>query len=639
MNVFVNFTSKEVFAKRKEPNGLDEAYQMAQKLVASNPNDDWNYKALAWCLIDLVKREVARNNLNAASHYVQQLQSIKIASDDNYLVDGTKYAVSLLDPITRIIQQAKCTSKQGNHQQAINYYYKALRHQPHNQDIKIGLGWELYRFAKIQCSHDKINAFAVKKLLNNYLKLECETPSRLHSSFLRIADKLLGESRFNLVAFIRIWGINNFTEEDFEPYIDKRTNECYPSLAQKVVHHATKQALEQNDVFAIKRLLPLLERVISLTDDDIWLNLCKARALNCVGQYEEAFKVAIGVAKLKVGEYWAWELLGDIQLNVDKEKAFNCYCRALSMKPKEDFIAKLRLKLADLMVNKQMHSDAKREVQKVVEARNREEWAIPEAAINLQNSAWFGQVEASSDNESVYITSSKHAEELLFELAPWVHGCLGKMFSLKEQPHKKRQLIYLKHPNSNELVECALPLRRFDFTNTHIGQPVMMKGEFEADGHFNAFQFALRSDGRDWDVLGLHIGVVDHINREKKLAHIIIGKGFDGVIPLNMLPENVGIGDCVKVRAKQYSSKKGTRALIECIQPTEQTAPQSILKPFSCKVRISNGMGFTDDEIFIDRVFVSKFDIEDGQDVEGTAVINFNKKRSVWGWKAISIAV
>ncbi|TXX94325.1 hypothetical protein FXF11_04955 [Vibrio cholerae] len=48
-------TSKDVFAKRKSGQ-LDEAYQMAVELVKENASDEWNFKALAWCLIDLLKR-------------------------------------------------------------------------------------------------------------------------------------------------------------------------------------------------------------------------------------------------------------------------------------------------------------------------------------------------------------------------------------------------------------------------------------------------------------------------------------------------------------------------------------------------------------------------------------------------------
>lgn len=66
-------------------------------------------------------------------------------------------------------------------------------------------------------------------------------------------------------------------------------------------------------------------------------------------------------------------------------------------------------------------------------------------------------------------------------------------------------------------------------------------------------------------------------------------------------------------------------------------ANSSIVKKFKAEVRVSNGLGFTSDDIFIDRPIIEKFGIEDGSIVEGIAVQNFNKKKSVWGWKAIRI--
>ena len=51
----IDFSSKEVFAERKQGN-IQKAYKMAQQLVQHNPKDSWNHKALAWCLIDLIKQ-------------------------------------------------------------------------------------------------------------------------------------------------------------------------------------------------------------------------------------------------------------------------------------------------------------------------------------------------------------------------------------------------------------------------------------------------------------------------------------------------------------------------------------------------------------------------------------------------------
>ena len=48
-------------------------------------------------------------------------------------------------------------------------------------------------------------------------------------------------------------------------------------------------------------------------------------------------------------------------------------------------------------------------------------------------------------------------------------------------------------------------------------------------------------------------------------------------------------------------------------------------------------MGFTDNDIFIDPSLMSKHRIEDDARVSGMAVLNYNKKRSSWGWKALKI--
>lgn len=52
---------------------------------------------------------------------------------------------------------------------------------------------------------------------------------------------------------------------------------------------------------------------------------------------------------------------------------------------------------------------------------------------------------------------------------------------------------------------------------------------------------------------------------------------------------------------------------------------------------MSDGLGITGSDIFIRPSLVAEYLIEDGQSVSGTAVLNFNKKREQWGWKAISL--
>ena len=60
-------------------------------------------------------------------------------------------------------------------------------------------------------------------------------------------------------------------------------------------------------------------------------------------------------------------------------------------------------------------------------------------------------------------------------------------------------------------------------------------------------------------------------------------------------------------------------------------------KQFSEAVRLSNGMEFTSSRIFVPPALVITSQIEDGQELSGSAVASYNHKRASWGWKAVSI--
>lgn len=56
--------SKKVFALRKEGK-LQEAYNLATSLLNSDKDDEWNKRAMAWVLVDIIKIEINKNLQNA----------------------------------------------------------------------------------------------------------------------------------------------------------------------------------------------------------------------------------------------------------------------------------------------------------------------------------------------------------------------------------------------------------------------------------------------------------------------------------------------------------------------------------------------------------------------------------------------
>ena len=145
----------------------------------------------------------------------------------------------------------------------------------------------------------------------------------------------------------------------------------------------------------------------------------------------------------------------------------------------------------------------------------------------------------------------------------------------------------------------------------------------------------MRDDGVFHDTLHEIVGVVDHVNFPKGVLHVIAGREIDGVIDLS--ETNASIGDHIALRVARYSTRKGVRTRVVTATPTDAEVDETVCRRFRATVRISNGMGFTDNGIFIPPDIVRSHDMQDDELVSGRAVINFNKKKRSWGWKALTI--
>ena len=143
-------------------------------------------------------------------------------------------------------------------------------------------------------------------------------------------------------------------------------------------------------------------------------------------------------------------------------------------------------------------------------------------------------------------------------------------------------------------------------------------------------------NGASDDIVPELCGVIDHLNRAKSLLHFVVAKGIDGTFPLADFAGSAAIGQAVAVRATRYHSRKGTRTRALSVSSTTRSPGTDVLKPFNDDVEVRNGLGFTSAGIFIPPDVVAESMIADGDRVEGLAVISFDKKRSTWGWKAIS---
>jgi len=627
-------TSKEVFAKRKEGQ-IAEAYNMALALADNNPHDEWNIKALAYCIIDMLKQAANINDFTAARNFAADLNRLNIDKSDEILTRSVHSAMQLADPQKKIITEAKALSKQGRHHDAVNAYRTALKRFPNDIALHESLGWELYRVGKQMFETENIDIYPAKQLLAEYIRLQNECPSLLHSLFLRYADKLIGNEGFNLVAFLKLWDLNNLTEEDYQPYVADN-GKTYPSIAERVIQHAAKDALSKKQTDDVAYILPFIDKAIQKFPDNFWLIYYKAKLLHLLGQNDAALEFSISVTKTKVNEYWAWDLLAEILLD-DREKAFSCYCKALLCRGEDKFLANVRIKFADLLIQKSLYSEAKYEIDKAIQSRENEGWKITETLMDYQNSDWYPNTIATKNNQNLYEDNTNLAETLLFDSMSWLNAIVGDKFTLPNKPNKPKRKIFIALTGNETPFEMAVPENKYDFKSLSVGEGIKIKGEFNQENRFQIYLIDKRAVAKKWDIFQEQIGLIDHINHEKKIAHFIVDRNINGILRFSDFPIKFTIGDTLALRLSTYENDKGVRYTVLTCRKTDEKPKNNVIKQFSGSVRVSNGLGFTNDDVFIDRSLVENYSIKEDNIVAGTAVLSYNKKRNTWGWKAMII--
>jgi hypothetical protein len=626
-------TNKEVFAKRKE-GALDEAYKMALELIKKPDKDDWDIKAFGWCVIDLIKRDAKSGHQQNLAHYAQQLEDLKIDPSDNILTEQRQYALKLCNPSGQDFLKAKDLSKQGNHLESIKIFRKIFSSGDQSEGVQTGLAWEQYRVAKAMIEQDPPNYNGAKNHLNDYFKLKTEKPSLLHTCFLQLADKIAKEGKLKMGSFARIWKLEYLRPDDYEPF-SASDGKVYPSLAERVVQHASKDAFLRDDQEDLHYILPFINDCIDRHPNNLWLKMGKARVLMATGRNDEALPFGLDVVKNKVNDYWSWELLGDIHQPASPKAALSCYCKALLCSKDINFVGKVKIKLAELLIKNNSYPQAKLEIDEVVNYRIENNQKAPESAELLKGEPWYEDETAAASNQELYIENAPMAEELLYADLPWINGVLGETFTTNANPNKPRRKVYIQ--SAPIPIEVSIPESKVLISVKHLGMGIRIKGENDSENRFQVYTLENRNVTDKWDIFEELIGVVDHVNQEKKLLHFIVSRNIDGIIKLADLSDKFNEGDAIAVCVSKYTSKQGTgyRALTSC--RTTKAIPESLVKPFEDSVREENGMGFTDSGIFIPPPMVSAHNIKSDDYVSGQAILNYNKKRSEWGWKAISI--
>ena len=630
-------TSKEVFAMRRE-GLLDEAYQMATQLMSNAERDLWDIKAFAWCLIDLIKRDDEKKDQTRMAHYRLELEGIKdypAIRYDEVLSKKIPYTIKLCHPNRHRIADATALNKSKRHLEAADIYRELRANGDESVEVQTSLGWELYHLAKAMLEQEPKNFNAAKRHILEFLNLNAVRPSELHSRFLLLADRLAAENKLMLGKFVKLWDLNNLRLEDHEQYTNAE-GVVHLSLAERIVQRASKDAYTRKAKEELQYLLPFIDKYIDKFPDNLWLKQSKAKALLTLGSADEALRFAVEVVKNKPNDYWAWGLLGDVNLSSAPAMALSCYCKALLCSKDINFVSNVKLKLADLLRQGNEHARAKLEVDECVKYRSERGQNVADFAKAAMTESWYLSATSATSNLDFYRLHAPNSEALLCANLPWIDGVVGDCFVVETKPDKPRRKIYLKE--SPVATEFSIPEKKVALGNVTPGTPIQLKGEFDLENRFQVYKLERRESAEAWDIFTDLIGVVDHVNESKKLIHFMVDRQIHGIVKFSELEASFKEGDAIAIRLSSYTSKLETRYSVLHAKSTTQVPPESVLKSFEDDVNEERGMGFTDGGIFITASLMRAHQIQHEDRVSGKACLNYDQKKKKWSWKALSIS-
>ncbi|EPR69793.1 DUF7017 domain-containing protein [Cyclobacterium qasimii] len=325
--------------------------------------------------------------------------------------------------------------KAGNLAKAYELAKNGLNESPKNLSAKISMAWVLHDYLKAQSSntsplqsvkvlkeirklgplhgaallYDQI-AFWTGTALLNHSKSKHPESELIEQLFQSIEDfpfpkpskqytwLLTGflahwENWSGFIGLMNWWGWENFREEDF--LTTTKYNKQYLSIVEKLIGRYTKIILQKavgnelpHKVLSnlCHSLLRFMEQQHSKCKNYTFYPYYKAKVLFLIGEKNKAKACFLPFAKKRIRDFWVWELLS--QLETEPEMALAYQVKAVSVKTKPEFLAKVREDLVNRIIP--INQDwAKTELERIIKLREKNGWPLTNGIKEKMAEKWY----------------------------------------------------------------------------------------------------------------------------------------------------------------------------------------------------------------------------------------------------------
>lgn len=439
----------------------DDLYQICKKHFVK-------YKLL----IDFTERRVSQNDFIEQLKLKKEDKEIEQLFDDlRAIFEKIRLNGDKLDPDP--VEESKHLRKANKSKDAFIKILPALKNNPNDDDTLITFGWIMYDFLKI--SEKEIDRY-----LNNFRILNDNAAITLNRwqaddikrtlvdsilwSIRRVISKDDSYADKVLPEFLRFYGNDsNFIETRYDPnarsasrslikdmmnnlndsnYLifmdvlgfdwfdlsdemqasfqtDDGEDKRIPALKESVLNHYSKRILKMDINMVteqrVNAFLSVLERSIAANASFVWLPYYQGRLLLKLNRKEEALNVISSFGRTKSNEFWVWNLISEL---VEEEDRFNCLCAGLLCKTKPEMIVGLQEKIIPLLVQREMYSHAKRELDTLIKSQQANRKNASPKLESWKQENWYSETE-SVDTRDQLADYAQKAKYILYRTLPF----------------------------------------------------------------------------------------------------------------------------------------------------------------------------------------------------------------------------
>lgn len=345
-------TVKEITTMCKEGR-IQEAYDLAKKDWEFNPNEVWNQRELGWSLYYLIRKDSETGQYEQLISHLNELQSLDQLNtvNDALIFENVIFWVG----------------------------YYAKKHLTSNSiDTPIRLSTLFSKFKSYSFSPNK----GYTLMLEGFIK--CDIWEELSD-------------------FFDWWDLKKLRSEDYKP-VEISNGRKIMSVAERAYIAKAKALIRKNDLGKIEEFLPEMDELINNHPEMTYPGYFYGKMLLALGAtQEDELRVIIPFARKKATEFWVWQLLSEVFKN-DQEKRLACLLRAVNCRTQENFLGKVRLKLAGILIDLSQLPLAKFQIDKVTQCYLSQGWRLPNEIDNWIHQPWINSVKASNEAPVDYIS-------------------------------------------------------------------------------------------------------------------------------------------------------------------------------------------------------------------------------------------